>query len=75
MTHMDDHAAKHIKELIRYATRKGPEKQEPPPTPDTLNQIIGTLRRGPDRVYDLVPPRCYRLQDEGSGILTPPILQ
>jgi hypothetical protein len=50
MTHMDDQVAKHIKQVIRRAMRKAPEEQEYPPAPDTLNQIIRTLRRGPDHV-------------------------
>jgi hypothetical protein len=67
MTHMDDQVAQHIKEMIRHATRKVPDYQERSYMPDTLNQIIRTLRRGPDRVHNLIPTRCYPLQDKGSG--------
>jgi hypothetical protein len=67
MTHMDDRVAKHIKQMIRRAIWKVPENEERPHTPDTLNRIIRTLRRGPDRVHGLIPPRCYPLQDDGSG--------
>lgn len=67
MTHMDDQVLEHIKQMIRHAMRKAPENQEDSRAPDTLNEIIRTLRRGPDRVHDLIPPRCYPLRDEGSG--------
>jgi len=67
MTHMDDQVAEHIKKLIRHAMQKAPEDQEDSRTSDTLNQIIRTLRRGPDRVHNLIPPRCHPVQNEGSG--------
>jgi hypothetical protein len=67
MTHMDDQVAKHIKAMIQRIRRKSTVKHEDHSKPDTLNQIIRTLRRGPDRIHDLIPPRCYPLQDDGSG--------
>jgi hypothetical protein len=64
MTHVDDQVAKHIQAMIRLAMRKAPEDQERPRKPDTLNEIIRSLRRGPDRLHDLILPKCYPLQDE-----------
>lgn len=67
MTHMNDQVAKHIKAMIQRIRWKDPENREGDSKPDTLNQIIRTLRRGPDRVHDLIPPRYYPQQDDGSG--------
>ena len=68
MTHMDDQVAKHIKAVIQKIRQKRPENHEDESKPDTLSQIIRTLRRGPDRIHNLRPPRCYPLQDDGSGM-------
>jgi len=51
MTHMDDQVAKHIKEMISRIKQNPTDNQEWPCKPDTLNQIIRTLRRGPDRIH------------------------
>ena len=67
MTHMDDQIATHIKTMIQRIRWESTEKHEGDSRPDTLNQMIRTIRRGPDRVHDLIPPRCYPVQDEGSG--------
>jgi hypothetical protein len=67
VTHMDDQVAKHIKEMIQTIRWENTEKPKGDFKPNTLNQIIRTLRRGPDRVYDLIPPRCYPPRDKGLG--------
>ena len=66
MTHMDNQIAKHIKNVIRRAMRKAPIKHEPPPTLPPPKQIITTIRRGPDRVHGLMPPRSFPLRDEDA---------
>lgn len=53
MTHIDDQVAKHIKDMIRRAIRKPTDNQEQPCSPDTLNQVVQALKRGPDP-YDLM---------------------
>jgi hypothetical protein len=53
---MDDEIAKHIKEMILRITRRPPDNQERPRKPDTVNQIVRILRRGPDYPYDLMLP-------------------
>jgi hypothetical protein len=63
MTHMNDQAAKHIKKMILRLKRKPTDDQEQRRKPDTLNEIIRTLRRGPDRVHGLIPPKCYPQQE------------
>ena len=66
MTHMDDQVAKQIKEMILRITRRPSENQERPRKPDRTNQIIGMLRRGPDRIHGLIPPKCYPLRNEDT---------
>ena len=66
MTHMDDQVAKHIKEMISRIKQNPTDNQEWPCKPDTLNQIIRTLRRGPDRIHGLIPPKCYPPQENSS---------
>jgi hypothetical protein len=63
MTRMDDQVAEHIKEMILRIKRKPTDNQEQPRKPHTLNEIIRTLRRGPDRIHGLVPPKCYPQED------------
>jgi hypothetical protein len=55
MTHMDDQVAKHIKEMILRITWRPLDNQEQPRKPDTLNQIVRMLRRGPEHLCDLMP--------------------
>jgi hypothetical protein len=56
MTHMDEQVTKHIKEMILRITRRPTDNQELPRKPDPLNQIVRTLRRGPEYTYYLMPP-------------------
>lgn len=63
MPHVDDPIAKHIKNMIRRAARKAPIQQELPPILTPPNQIIRTIRRGPDRVHGLVPPKSFPLRN------------
>ena len=65
MTHMDDQAAKHIKEMIRKIARKPTDNQERPRKPDTINQIARTLRQGPDHPYELMLPTRFPSRGEG----------
>lgn len=66
MTHLDDQVAKHIQEMVRRASRKLGEHQEPLSKPDTLNRIVQGLRRDPNYFYDLIPPRRHPLRDDRS---------
>ena len=65
MTHMDEQVAKHIKEMIRRIRLKRPDNLEDAPKPDTLNQIVQILRKGPDRSYGLTPPARLSWSDKG----------
>jgi hypothetical protein len=55
MTHMDDQVAKHIKEMILKIKREPTDNQEPPRSPEPLDQIVRILRSLPNRPYDLTP--------------------
>jgi hypothetical protein len=66
MTHTDDQVAKHVKDMILRITREPGESQERPRKPDTTNRIIGMLRRGPDRIHGLIPPRTFPLRNENT---------
>jgi hypothetical protein len=66
MTHMDDQVAKHIKEIIRRATRKPRESQGQPTKPDTIRQVAQALTSGPDFPYDLMRLARCPWPDEGS---------
>ena len=67
MTQMDDQVAKHIKQIILGVTRRPTDDQEQPTRPDILSQVVKMLRRGPDRIYGLIPPRHLPLRDDSSG--------
>jgi hypothetical protein len=56
MTHMDDQIAKHIRTMILRVMQKPSDSQKQPSKPDTLNQVVQALRRGPISPYDLVFP-------------------
>jgi hypothetical protein len=66
MTHMDDQVAKHIREMILKITRKPTDNQEPPCTPEPLDQIVRVLRSLPNSRYDLTPPTQSPWRDERS---------
>ena len=66
MTHMDDQLAKHIKEMIRKITRKPTDNQEPPRSPEPLDQIVRILQRPTNRLYDLTTPIRSIWRDESS---------
>ncbi len=65
MTHMDDQVAKHIKEMILRIKQNPTDNQEWPRKPDTLSQIVRTLRREPDYPYDLMRLGRSAFSDEG----------
>jgi hypothetical protein len=66
ITHLDNEIGKHIKEIIRRVVRKPPDNQEQSRKPDTINQIVRTLRRGPEYPYDLMFPTHSSWPDDGS---------
>jgi hypothetical protein len=68
MTHMDDQIAKHIKEMILKIKREPTDNQEPPRSPEPLDQIVRILRSLPNRLYDLTPPTRSIWRDESSRI-------
>jgi hypothetical protein len=61
MTHMDEQVAKHIKEMLRRASRKPNETQEQPTKPDTLRQVVRMLRRRPGYPLNVDQPSMQRL--------------